>query len=82
MNDWIAVLRAADLAAKWHVDQRRKGVAKEPYVNHLLEVASLVAEATPHLRNQFRSEAAGDFECARLVRHDDSDDRCRSTVLQ
>src|SRR5262245_31470890 len=33
-------------AARWHVHQRRKGAAKEPYVNHLLEVATLVAEAT------------------------------------
>src|SRR4030088_3432904 len=46
MKEWIAVLRAADLAARWHVHQRRKGIAKEPYINHLLEVASLVAEAT------------------------------------
>jgi (p)ppGpp synthase/HD superfamily hydrolase len=45
-NEWIAVLRAADAAAKWHVHQRRKGAAGEPYVNHLLEVATLVAEAT------------------------------------
>jgi GTP diphosphokinase / guanosine-3',5'-bis(diphosphate) 3'-diphosphatase len=33
-------------AAKWHVHQRRKGPAKEPYINHLLEVATLVADAT------------------------------------
>jgi (p)ppGpp synthase/HD superfamily hydrolase len=46
MKEWIAVLRAADMAARWHVHQRRKGIAQEPYVNHLLEVASLVAEAT------------------------------------
>jgi (p)ppGpp synthase/HD superfamily hydrolase len=46
MKEWIMVLRAADMAARWHVDQRRKGVAKEPYINHLLEVASLVTEAT------------------------------------
>jgi (p)ppGpp synthase/HD superfamily hydrolase len=46
MKEWIAVLRAADMAARWHVDQRRKGAAQEPYINHLLEVASLVAEAT------------------------------------
>jgi (p)ppGpp synthase/HD superfamily hydrolase len=45
-NEWITVLRAADAAAKWHVHQRRKGAAQEPYVNHLLEVAMLVAEAT------------------------------------
>ena len=46
MKEWIAVLRAADAAARWHVHQRRKGVAQEPYINHLLEVASLVVEAT------------------------------------
>lgn len=46
MKEWVAVLRAADAAARWHVHQRRKGSAQEPYINHLLEVASLVAEAT------------------------------------
>src|SRR5829696_4497892 len=46
MKEWIAVLKAADAAARWHVHQRRKGAAEEPYVNHLLEVASFVAEAT------------------------------------
>jgi (p)ppGpp synthase/HD superfamily hydrolase len=40
------VARAADFAARAHVDQHRKGVAKEPYVNHLAEVALLLAEAT------------------------------------
>ena len=46
MKEWIVVLRAADAAARWHVHQRRKGAGQEPYINHLLEVASLVAEAT------------------------------------
>jgi (p)ppGpp synthase/HD superfamily hydrolase len=46
MKEWITVLRAADAAARWHVHQRRKGAAQEPYINHLLEVASLVADAT------------------------------------
>lgn len=46
MKEWVTVLRAADAAARWHVHQRRKGAAQEPYVNHLLEVASLVTEAT------------------------------------
>jgi (p)ppGpp synthase/HD superfamily hydrolase len=46
MKEWVAVLTAADMAARWHVHQRRKGIAREPYINHLLEVASLVAEAT------------------------------------
>src|ERR1700726_12809 len=46
MKEWVSVLRAADAAARWHVHQRRKGAAQEPYINHLLEVASLVADAT------------------------------------
>ena len=46
MKEWVTVLRAADAAARWHVHQRRKGAAQEPYINHLLEVSSLVAEAT------------------------------------
>jgi (p)ppGpp synthase/HD superfamily hydrolase len=46
MNEWISVLRAADTAARWHVHQRRKGAAQEPYINHLLEVANLVTDAT------------------------------------
>lgn len=46
MKEWIAVLKAADAAARWHAHQKRKGAAQEPYVNHLLEVASLVADAT------------------------------------
>ena len=45
-KEWIAVLQAADAAARWHVHQHRKGAASEPYINHLLEVAMLVAEAT------------------------------------
>jgi (p)ppGpp synthase/HD superfamily hydrolase len=39
-------MRAADAATRWHVNQRRKGAAQEPYIGHLLEVARLVAEAT------------------------------------
>src|ERR1700758_2547011 len=46
MKEWVTVLRAADAAARWHVHQRRKGAAEKPYINHLLEVATLVAEAT------------------------------------
>jgi GTP diphosphokinase / guanosine-3',5'-bis(diphosphate) 3'-diphosphatase len=46
MQETLQVLKAADAAARWHVHQRRKGSAKEPYVNHLLEVALLVADAT------------------------------------
>jgi hypothetical protein len=32
MKEWIMVFKAADAAARWHVDQRRKGAAKEPYI--------------------------------------------------
>jgi (p)ppGpp synthase/HD superfamily hydrolase len=46
MKELVMILQAADAVARWHVDQRRKGAAQEPYVNHLLEVASLVAQAT------------------------------------
>jgi (p)ppGpp synthase/HD superfamily hydrolase len=45
MTDQITILRAADTAARWHAAQRRKGATAEPYVNHLIEVAHLVAAA-------------------------------------
>ena len=38
-------LRAAHFAAKKHSNQRRKGLAAEPYINHLIEVAELVSMA-------------------------------------
>ncbi|MGQ4273220.1 HD domain-containing protein [Terrihabitans sp. B22-R8] len=38
------VSRAADLAARRHVGDRRKGRAQEPYINHLAEVAALLAD--------------------------------------
>src|SRR5258708_16722534 len=37
------ILAAARYAAAKHASQKRKGVAEEPYVNHLLEVAELIA---------------------------------------
>lgn len=43
MADTPLVLRAADFAADKHRDQRRKGRLKRPYVNHCIEVASLLA---------------------------------------
>lgn len=46
MNALVQFARALDFAAHKHTDQRRKGVRAEPYVNHLAEVARLVAEAT------------------------------------
>jgi len=44
--DLLLVARASDFAARRHINQRRKGVAGEPYLNHLVEVAALLAEAT------------------------------------
>ena len=44
-----AILSAARFAAEKHAGQRRKGDAAEPYVNHLIEVADLVATAIPEL---------------------------------
>lgn len=40
------VLEAACFAAQRHASQRRKGTEHEPYINHLLEVAALLAEGT------------------------------------
>jgi (p)ppGpp synthase/HD superfamily hydrolase len=45
-NGLLLIARAADFAARAHVTQRRKGDAQEPYVNHLIEVALLLTEAT------------------------------------
>ena len=46
MNEIILLTKAWNFAAQKHAAQRRKGEAQEPYVNHLAEVAELVAEAT------------------------------------
>lgn len=46
MSGILKVAHALDFAARKHAGQRRKGEAKEPYINHLAEVARLVAEAT------------------------------------
>ncbi|WP_029581662.1 HD domain-containing protein [Bradyrhizobium sp. URHD0069] len=40
------VSEAADLAARRHSGQQRKGRGNEPYVNHLAEVANLLSIAT------------------------------------
>src|SRR5579859_7480462 len=45
-NPIVTLARAYHFAATKHVDQRRKGEAAEPYMNHLTEVAELVAQAT------------------------------------
>src|SRR5271168_3306850 len=46
MRDILLLSRAWHFAAQRHTTQRRKGKAEEPYVNHLAEVADLVATAT------------------------------------
>jgi (p)ppGpp synthase/HD superfamily hydrolase len=46
LNDIARLTEAYRFAADRHVGQRRKGEAAEPYVNHLAEVADLVARAT------------------------------------
>lgn len=43
------ILAAARFAAEKHVTQKRKGTSAAPYVNHLLEVAELVAGASDNL---------------------------------
>lgn len=44
--DTLLLTAALDFACRKHVHQRRKGESREPYINHLAEVAHLVAEAT------------------------------------
>jgi len=46
MNTIADLARAYHFAATRHQSQKRKGKAGEPYVNHLTEVADLVATAT------------------------------------
>jgi (p)ppGpp synthase/HD superfamily hydrolase len=65
------ILDAAHQAARWHVEQRRKGEAKEPYVNHLLEVAALVASAG----------ASEDVICAALLHDAIEDARIPAAVI-
>ena len=42
-TDLAKTLRAAVFAARVHAGHRRKGAAAEPYVNHVLEVAEILA---------------------------------------
>ena len=61
MQEWIQVLKAADAAARWHVHQRRKGPAEEPYINHLVEVAMLVADAARFFEQPARKAIRGRY---------------------
>jgi guanosine-3',5'-bis(diphosphate) 3'-pyrophosphohydrolase len=60
----MKIMKAVRTASVWHVHQRRKGAAGEPYVNHLIEVADLVAAAG----------APEDVICAALL-HDAIEDQ-------
>lgn len=42
-SDVQRILAAARFAAEKHAQQKRKGAVGEPYINHLIEVAELVA---------------------------------------
>ena len=46
MNPVTDLTRALLFAAEAHANQRRKGAAQEPYINHLIEVCDLVARAS------------------------------------
>jgi guanosine-3',5'-bis(diphosphate) 3'-pyrophosphohydrolase len=46
VSDVLLIARAWNFSAERHAKQKRKGDAQEPYVNHLAEVAELVATAT------------------------------------
>jgi guanosine-3',5'-bis(diphosphate) 3'-pyrophosphohydrolase len=46
-NELAAILSAVLFAAERHANQKRKGKAGEPYINHLIEVAQLVSSALP-----------------------------------
>ncbi len=43
------ILAAARFAAEKHAGQKRKGLAREPYINHLIEVAELIAASSETL---------------------------------
>ena len=44
-QDMVTVARALHFSAQKHAGQKRKGARAEPYINHLAEVALLLAEA-------------------------------------
>jgi GTP diphosphokinase / guanosine-3',5'-bis(diphosphate) 3'-diphosphatase len=45
-DDVLLIARALDFATRAHTDQRRKGAREEPYINHLADVAWMLAQAT------------------------------------
>jgi (p)ppGpp synthase/HD superfamily hydrolase len=48
-NSVRRILAAGRFAAEKHAQQKRKGENAEPYFNHLLEVAELIAASSPDL---------------------------------
>jgi (p)ppGpp synthase/HD superfamily hydrolase len=42
----VSLSKALEFAARKHTGQKRKGELAEPYINHVTEVASLLAEVT------------------------------------
>jgi HD domain len=73
MRDILLISRAWHFAAQRHSKQRRKGKAHEPYVNHLAEVAELVATAT---------EGQDANLVAAAVLHDTVEDTARRALLR
>ncbi|OSQ45815.1 phosphohydrolase [Thalassospira sp. MCCC 1A01428] len=63
------LLKSVDFAARAHRDQRRKGPAREPYINHPIEVSRLIVECEP--------DTAEDVLCAAIL-HDVIED-CGAT---
>jgi len=45
-QDVLTLSKALAFAARAHCNQRRKGPAQEPYINHLIEVMEVLADAT------------------------------------
>jgi (p)ppGpp synthase/HD superfamily hydrolase len=66
----VKILKAARTVSQWHATQRRKGADTEPYVNHLIEVADLVAAVG----------APDDIICAALL-HDAIEDQGISAAM-
>jgi (p)ppGpp synthase/HD superfamily hydrolase len=48
-RDLQKILSAAQFAAEKHAAQRRRGASREPYINHLIEVAHLVSTSFSQL---------------------------------
>ncbi|MCC9621199.1 HD domain-containing protein [Thalassospira sp. MA62] len=63
------LLKSVDFAARAHRDQRRKGPADEPYINHPIEVSRLIVECEP--------DTPEDILCAAIL-HDVIED-CGAT---